>query len=220
MTISKPDLNQLLGVSPEVRSTVSVPINLSDGRTVDSSIFSFSGLRDGREHFAVKLGVPATDSPLVRLHSECVTGDVLGSARCDCGPQLNEGLHRLYEEGGYLLYLRQEGRGIGLYRKLEAYLLQDNAHDTFSANRALGRDDDERNYGVAADMLHALKIHRIRLLSNNPDKRDQLTGFGIKVDDQVRTGVFVNKHNRKYLEAKACQRLHTIDIPLPLKVFQ
>lgn len=197
---------------PCVRTIVRVPLALSNSRTVNSEIISFHGLRDGREHFAVKLGEPDRTSPLVRLHSECVTGDVFGSARCDCGPQLNEALHKLHERGGYLLYLRQEGRGIGLYRKLDAYLLQERGYDTFAANRAIGREDDERDYGGAADMLAALGIKRITLLSNNPDKRGQLEREGIKVDSQERTGVFVARHNRRYLEAKVRHSNHTIEL--------
>lgn len=196
----------------QVRTAVKVPLVLSSGETVSSEIISFTDLSDGKEHFAVKLGNPDIDSPLIRLHSECVTGDVFGSARCDCGPQLNEALESLHRLGGYLLYLRQEGRGIGLYRKLEAYGLQDKGYDTYAANRELGHDDDEREYGVAADMLKALDIERVTLLSNNPDKRAQLVAAGIKVDSQVPTGVFLSESNRKYLEAKVLHSNHTIDI--------
>jgi GTP cyclohydrolase II len=200
------------GGGPCIRTVVRVPLILSDRRMVSSEIISFNGLPDDREHFAVKLGSPESVAPLVRLHSECVTGDVLGSARCDCGPQLNEALHRLSETGGYLLYLRQEGRGIGLYPKLDAYLLQENGVDTFAANRALGRGDDERDYGAAVGMLNALGVTRITLLSNNPDKRQQLTAAGIDVVAQVPTGVFVAPHNRRYLEAKVRHSRHTIDL--------
>jgi GTP cyclohydrolase II len=143
-----------------------------------------------------------------------MTGDVLSSARCDCGSQLREALVRLYDTGGYLLYLRQEGRGIGLYRKLEAYLLQENEYDTYSANRALGHGDDERDYSVAVEMLQALWINRVNLLSNNPDKRAQLLNAGITVDSIIPTGVFLNPHNRQYLETKVCQTHHTIDLPV------
>jgi GTP cyclohydrolase II len=197
---------------PSIRTTVRVPLHLADGRSVPSEIISFHGLRDGREHFAVRLGRPAGDMPLVRMHSECVTGDVFGSARCDCGPQLNEALERLSLTGGVLLYLRQEGRGIGLYNKLDAYLLQEGNHDTYAANRAVGRGDDERDYGAAADMLMALGMPRISLLSNNPDKRDQLVSHGIDVARLVPTGVFVGEHNRRYLEAKVVHTRHTIDL--------
>src|ERR1700751_3611570 len=106
---------------PRVRTSAQLPIILGNGREAHGTIYSFTPLSDRREHFALKFGQPDAAAPLVRLHSECVTGDILGSARCDCGPQLAESLRRLDEEGGYLLYLRQEGRGIGLYEKLEAY---------------------------------------------------------------------------------------------------
>jgi GTP cyclohydrolase II len=196
-----------------VRAVVDLPMTLPDRRTIPSQVMSFSGLNDEGEHFALKLGTPDPISPLVRLHSECVTGDVFGSARCDCGPQLNEAIRRLSDSGGYLLYLRQEGRGIGLYQKLDAYRLQDSGHDTYTANRALGRRDDERSYEVAAAMLHALSVSRIRLLSNNPDKRVQLESFGIVVDALLPTGVFVAEHNRHYLEAKVKHTKHTIILP-------
>ncbi len=194
-----------------VRTTVQLPLVLKDGSTVLAELTSFCGLRDGLEHFALKLGQPS-GVPLVRVHSECLTGDVLGSARCDCGPQLHEALLRLDRVGGYLLYMRQEGRGIGLYTKLDAYRLQDMNLDTYAANRALGRADDERDYGAAADMLVALGLNRITLLSNNPDKRIQLIAAGIAVDAMLPTGVFVGGHNRSYLEAKVSQARHTIDL--------
>ncbi len=192
-----------------VRSIVCVPLNLVTGETIQSEVISFHGHQDDREHFAVKLG-PRNAVPMVRIHSECITGDVLGSARCDCGPQLTESLQLVHEYGGYVLYLRQEGRGIGLYGKLEAYLLQDEGHDTYLANRLLGFKDDERRYDVAAEMLKALQVHSIRLLSNNPDKRSQLTSAGIDVIDQVPTGVFLTPHNRRYLQAKVDSTSHQI----------
>jgi GTP cyclohydrolase II len=198
--------------APRIRTVAQLPIELRDGRQVRAEIVSFDGLRDGKEHFALKLGNPSPDAPLVRLHSECMTGDVFGSARCDCGPQLQEALSLMDERGGYLLYLRQEGRGIGLYRKLEAYRLQEEGHDTYAANRALGHHDDERNYGVAVDMLNALGIKRIVLLSNNPDKRKQLEAAGIAVASMEPTGVFVGAHNRRYLEAKVRHTGHAIDL--------
>ena len=199
-------------VVPRIRTVAQLPLLLADGREARAEIFSFDGLRDSQEHFALKLGTPSTECPLVRLHSECVTGDVLGSARCDCGPQLQEAIRRLHEQGGYLLYLRQEGRGIGLYRKLDAYRLQELGHDTYAANRALGHRDDERDYGAAADMLMALGIRCVTLLSNNPDKRIQLEAAGVVVDATKPTGVFVGTHNRKYLEAKVRYTGHAIQL--------
>lgn len=195
-----------------VRTVVDVPIQIGPDSTVTAQFITFDGLRDGREHFAVRFGAPEGEAPLVRLHSECLTGDVFGSARCDCGPQLHDAIHRLSELGGYLLYLRQEGRGIGLIAKLDAYRLQDQGMDTFAANRALGHADDERDYRVAADMLEALGVAQIKLLTNNPDKRRQLEVAGIKVAEMVPTGVFLGAHNRSYLEAKVKHSGHILDL--------
>jgi len=155
---------------------------------------------------------PADDVPLVRLHSECLTGDVLGSQRCDCGPQLREAVERISESGGYLLYLRQEGRGIGLYNKLDAYALQDSGLDTYEANTALGFGKDERDYTVAAQMLLALGIDDIDLLTNNPDKGAQLEAAGIRVNRQVPTRLHLSPGNGRYLAAKAW-RGHRFEVP-------
>jgi GTP cyclohydrolase II len=152
----------------------------------------------------------------VRLHSECLTGDVLGSQRCDCGPQLREAVERIAAVGGYLLYLRQEGRGIGLYNKLDAYALQDAGLDTYQANVALGFGEDDRDYSVAAEMLVALGVHRIDLLTNNPDKVAQLRAAGIAVDGWVPTAVHRTPANAPYLAAKASHghdRLGDADSP-------
>jgi GTP cyclohydrolase II len=150
----------------------------------------------------------------VRLHSECLTGDVLGSRRCDCGPQLRESVERLEVDGGYLLYLRQEGRGIGLYAKLDAYVLQDAGLDTYEANEALGYPADARDYTVAAQMLLALGERRVRLLSNNPDKAVQLDAYGVTVAERVRTGVHLSEANARYLKAKRDHTAHTLDLDL------
>ena len=153
--------------------------------------------------------------PLIRPHSECLTGDVFGSQRCDCGPQLREAVERIADAGGYLLYLRQEGRGIGLYSKLEAYALQDTGVDTYEANLALGHAEDERSYVAAAQMLHALHVSRVALLSNNPDKARQLRSCGVTVVAQVPTGVHVCPANVRYLETKVRRGEHTLDLPRP-----
>ncbi|MFJ2233056.1 GTP cyclohydrolase II [Streptomyces sp. NPDC087859] len=195
------------------RSRVRVPLRFGDGYSVDSELVTFHGLADGQEHVAVVLGDPAPGSvPLVRLHSECLTGDVFGSARCDCGPQLREAVERIAERGGVLLYLRQEGRGIGLYNKLDAYALQDQGLDTYAANTALGLPEDDRDYTAAAQMLRSLGIGSLDLLSNNPDKAGQLRDLGIDVHDRVPTGVFTTAHNVRYLRAKVLQTQHTLPL--------
>jgi GTP cyclohydrolase II len=185
-----------------IRTQVRVPLRLPDGYATTTVVTSFSGLVDGREHLALKLGDP-TAVPLVRPHSECLTGDVFGSQRCDCGPQLREAIERIDRAGGYLLYLRQEGRGIGLYEKLDAYTLQDTGLDTYEANLALGHAPDERDYTVAAQMLRALGVSTVSLLSNNPDKAGQLSRLGVTVAARVPTGVHWSDANAGYLATKA-----------------
>ncbi|SDP51998.1 GTP cyclohydrolase II [Streptomyces sp. cf386] len=195
------------------RARVRVPLRFHDGYRVDTELVTFHGLADGLEHLAVVIGDPAPGTtPLVRLHSECLTGDVFGSARCDCGPQLREAVERIAERGGVLLYLRQEGRGIGLYNKLDAYALQDQGLDTYAANAALGLPEDARDYTAAAQMLTALGIGELDLLSNNPDKADQLRDLGIEVRDRVPTGVFATPDNVRYLRAKVLQTQHTLPL--------
>jgi GTP cyclohydrolase II len=161
------------------------------------------------DHVAVRFPGPSVEPggvPLVRIHSECLTGDVFASLRCDCGPQLQESVAMFGEQGGYLLYLRQEGRGIGLVAKLRAYQLQsEQGLDTFEANRALGYRDDHRDYGIAAQMLQALQVERVRLLTNNPDKAAGLERHGIEVDAVLPTRRHENPHNHRYLHAKRKQ---------------
>jgi GTP cyclohydrolase II len=192
-----------------IRARVDLPLTLVDGSVAVAEVITFDGLVDGREHLAVGLGCRGP-SPLVRVHSECLTGDVLGSRRCDCGPQLDEALVHLSATGGYVLYLRQEGRGIGLYDKLDAYLLQDLGLDTYDANVALGHLPDERDYTVAAQMLAALGVGSVTLLSNNPDKVRQLRRLGVTVRATVPTGVHVNDTNLGYLRAKADRGAHRL----------
>jgi GTP cyclohydrolase II len=194
-----------------VRTSVRVPLRFGDGFTTTAETVTFHGLADHAEHIALVFGDPRTNpAPLVRMHSECLTGDVFGSARCDCGPQLREAVEKLSAEGGVLLYLRQEGRGIGLYNKLDAYALQDHGLDTYQANSALGLPEDGRDYTAAAQMLTALGIDSIALLSNNPDKADQLRAHGITVHHHVPTGVFATPSNISYLRAKVEHTGHTI----------
>ncbi|KUL31521.1 GTP cyclohydrolase II [Actinoplanes awajinensis] len=196
-----------------IRTRVTVPLEFPDGYQTSAEVFTFIGLADGREHLALGLGDwKNSDNPLVRPHSECLTGDVFGSQRCDCGPQLREAAERITEAGGILLYLRQEGRGIGLYAKLDAYALQDTGLDTYQANLALGHAEDERDYTAAAQMLQALDVDRIRLLSNNPDKAGQLNHLGVDVTEQIRTGVHLSTANARYLATKRDHTAHTIDL--------
>jgi GTP cyclohydrolase II len=208
--------------SATVRTQVSVPLRFPDGYTASACVSSFNGLVDGREHLALALGdwsgaiarsAAGGPAPLVRPHSECLTGDVFGSQRCDCGPQLREAVERVASAGGFVLYLRQEGRGIGLYSKLEAYALQDAGLDTYEANLALGHDEDERDYTVAVQMLRALGVPRVALLSNNPDKAEQLDRLGVAVTERVPTEVHLSAANADYLAAKARRAAHTLQVP-------
>ncbi|MBN2118928.1 MAG: GTP cyclohydrolase II [Anaerolineales bacterium] len=176
-------------------------------------IVAFENNRDGKEHVAITKGdvIGASDVP-VRLHSECLTGDVMGSLRCDCRDQLEAALKKIGQlEKGMVLYLRQEGRGIGLINKIRAYSLQDQGLDTVEANLALGFRDDERDYAVAAHMLMSLKIKSVQLMTNNPKKIDQLMSYGIKVIGRVPHIMEPNDHNRFYLETKAIKSGHMID---------
>jgi GTP cyclohydrolase II len=188
-----------------------MPLRFPDGYGTTARVHTFSGLVDGGEHVALALG-PTSTLPLVRVHSECLTGDVFGSERCDCGGQLREAVERIATAGGYLLYLRQEGRGIGLSDKIDAYALQDEGLDTYEANVALGHAEDERDYTVAAQMLHALVAPRLQLLTNNVDKAIQLTRHSITVVERVPTAVHRSAANAGYLATKARRGAHTIDL--------
>jgi GTP cyclohydrolase II len=194
-----------------IRRRIRMPLRLADGYSTTATVVSFTGLTDAQQHVALELGRPAgARLPLVRLHSECLTGDVFGSQRCDCGPQLREAVERITKHGGYVLYLRQEGRGIGLYDKLDAYALQDGGLDTYDANLALGHRADERDYTSAAQMLHALGASRIALLSNNPDKGAQLARLGIAIARQVPTALHLTGTNAAYLATKAGRGGHDL----------
>lgn len=190
-----------------VRRRVTIPLNEGP-----ADFITFGGLQDSGEHIAIEFaGETRATTPLVRVHSECLTGDVFGSGKCDCGEQLREAMVEIRREGGVLVYLRQEGRGIGLYNKLDAYALQQRGFDTYESNRLLGFRDDLRSYDVAAQILVALGKTRVRLLSNNPDKAAQLASRGVTVTDLVPTGVFLKKSNENYLRAKASKTGHKID---------
>jgi GTP cyclohydrolase II len=166
---------------------------------------------DGEEHVALVVGAFAGKPPLVRLHSECLTGDVFGSLKCDCGPQLKEALRLIAAAGGgVLLYLRQEGRGIGIANKIRAYALQDRGFDTVDANLRLGFADDERGYEQAAAILRALGIREVRLLTNNPAKVEGLEQAGIAVAERVGHHMPANPHNADYLETKRSKSGHIL----------
>ena len=187
--------------SPSVELVSRARLPLDD--LPDTQIVAFRASDDGQDHVALVIGAFAGQPPLVRLHSECLTGDVFGSLKCDCGPQLKEALRIIGEAGGgILLYLRQEGRGIGLANKLRAYALQDRGLDTVDANRRLGFADDERDYAHAAAMLRALGVEQVRLLTNNPAKVAGLESAGIKVAERVPHHMPVNPHNADYLATK------------------
>jgi GTP cyclohydrolase II len=155
--------------------------------------------------------ISKSKTPLVRIHSECITGDVFSSDRCDCGEQLQESLFKIKKEGGILIYLRQEGRGIGFYNKIDAYKLQDKGYNTYEANQHLNLPLDSRDYTCAAQILKALGVYKIRLLTNNPDKIQQLENNGIQVCNKISTGVFLTNKNKRYLEAKVTCTKHAID---------
>ncbi len=198
---------------PKRRVSVRSEVDIALDCGAAASFITFDGLASDTPHFALRFGPPGLqDVPLVRMHSECVTGDVFGSLRCDCGSQLKAAITNLKEVGGMLLYLRQEGRGIGLVAKLDAYRLQNRGLDTYAANRALSLPEDARDYGCAAEMLMALGSPRIRLMTNNPDKVGQLRRAGIDVVERVSTPTFVTPFNRPYLIAKQQQTGHALTL--------
>ena len=166
----------------------------------------------GEEHYAIEIGSPPRDKPvLARLHSACFTGDVLGSLKCDCGPQLHAALSRMNDEGaGVLLYLNQEGRGIGLANKMRAYSLQDQGFDTVEANHRLGFEDDERDFRIGARLLRRLGFSQVRLLTNNPAKVRMLESCGIEVTERVPLKVGQSRHNSAYLATKAAKSGHLL----------
>lgn len=175
----------------------------------DTTVVAFRPRDGGDEHLALIIGNPGPE-PLIRLHSACLTGDVLGSLKCDCGPQLRAAVERIAAEGGILLYLQQEGRGIGLLNKLRAYQLQDQGFDTVDANLRLGFEEDERDFDLAGAMLKQLGVSRVRLLSNNPAKARALEEQGIAVADLVPHSFGENPHNRHYLDTKRDRQGHKL----------
>ena len=181
----------------------------------DFKIIAFECDLDGLTHIALVKGEISPDEPvLVRVHSECMTGDIFGSRRCDCGDQLHKAMEQIETEGrGVILYLRQEGRGIGLVNKLKAYELQRHGLDTVEANIKLGFKDDLRDYGIGAQMLYSLGVRKMRLLTNNPKKIVGLEGYGLSIVEQVPIEVPPNDHNRCYLECKKLKMGHLLHIP-------
>ena len=169
--------------------------------------------RDGREHLVISQGnLRDQEGVLVRVHSECLTSEVFGSLKCDCKAQLDLALSRVADEGqGCVIYLRQEGRGIGLGNKIRAYALQEQGVDTVDANRMLGLEDDLRTYEAAAEMLNALGVKSVRLMTNNPEKIQGLSELGIRIEQRVHTIAGINQVNRGYLETKVRRMSHLIN---------
>lgn len=188
-------------------ASAALPSSLGDD---DMRVHAFRSLLDGSEHLAM-VKRPHAATPLVRIHSECLTGDALGSRRCDCGQQLQESIRQISECGGVLVYLRgQEGRGIGLANKIRAYALQDEGHDTVEANVALGFAADARDYAVAAQILRALGVSQVELLSNNPAKAESLERYGVRVEKRQPLLVPPNPFNLRYLATKREKFGHTV----------
>lgn len=186
--------------------TISLPTDFGDFDCHLYRVFT-----DGSHHLALSRGEIDPEKPiLVRVHSECLTGDVFQSKRCDCGGQLAAALERLSNEGGVLLYLRQEGRGIGLPAKIHAYKLQEEGLDTIEANEKLGFGSDLRDYGMGAQILHDLGVRKIRLMTNNPKKVVGLEGYGLEIVEQMPISLPSNPHNHKYLETKRTRMGHTL----------
>lgn len=178
----------------------------------DFALHAYRQVNTGDTHLAlVKGSWKEGDAVMVRVHSSCLTGDIFGSCRCDCGPQLHRALEMVDEEGqGVVLYMNQEGRGIGLENKLKAYKLQEEGYDTVEANQKLGFQADQRDYGVGAQILRDLNVTKLRLISNNPNKRAGLMGYGLEIVDKIPIEIVPNKHNHSYLQTKRDKFGHAI----------
>ena len=178
----------------------------------DFKMKAYKQTTNNQLHLAIYKGEwEANDEILVRVHSSCMTGDIFGSCRCDCGPQLEQALTQIEKEGkGVLVYMNQEGRGIGLLNKLKAYELQEKGRDTVEANTELGFNADDRDYGVGAQILRAMNVSKVKLLSNNPKKRVGLMGYGIEIVESVAIEIASNKHNKLYLKAKRDKMGHSL----------
>lgn len=180
----------------------------------DFELYAYKQKTTGQEHLALVKGTWNENEPiLVRVHSSCITGDIFGSCRCDCGPQLHKAMEMINKEGkGVIVYMNQEGRGIGLLSKLQAYKLQEQGKDTVEANEALGFKPDQRDYGVGAQILRDLKVKKMKLMTNNPTKRAGLIGYGLEICDIVAIEIKSNKHNELYLKTKRDKMGHTLKI--------
>ncbi|WP_117236159.1 GTP cyclohydrolase II [Vibrio maerlii] len=195
----------------EVRARVDLKVGSKSH--IDAEILSFHGLKTDKEHIALIFKQADTqDIPLVRMHSECLTGDVFHSSRCDCGEQLDETIELMGKKGGIILYLRQEGRGIGLYNKIDAYKLQSAGMNTYEANNHLGFGDDLRDFTEAAEMLKALGIEKVRLITNNPKKIRELQQHGIELVESLNTSAHIKDGNESYLKAKVSHGKHDLDL--------
>ncbi|RRN77135.1 GTP cyclohydrolase II, partial [Pseudoxanthomonas sp. SGD-10] len=192
-----------------IKKEVSVKLPTEYG---DFEMVAFTQVNTGENHLALVKGSWEANEPvLVRVHSSCVTGDIFGSCRCDCGPQLHSAMKMIEKEGkGLIVYMNQEGRGIGLINKLKGYNLQETGLDTYEANIALGFKMDERDYGVGAQIIRSLGVRKMRLMTNNPTKRAGLIGYGLEVVENVPIEIPFNAHNERYLRAKRDKMGHTI----------
>lgn len=204
--------NKTPEATAQVNDVVSARLPTRHG---EFALHYYTNTLEKKEHLALVMGdVAQGEDILVRVHSECLTGDVFGSMRCDCGDQLDKALSMIGREGkGALIYLRQEGRGIGLLKKLQAYNLQDTGLDTVEANLQLGHREDERDYAIAAAILNALEIKSIRLITNNPIKLEELRALGIQISDRVALEIAANTENAGYLRTKAEKMQHWLSVP-------
>jgi len=205
------DVDQVAGYSPpedlQLLASAPLPLDVDEG----SRIFVFREDVGGLHHVALQLGrLEADEIPLVRLHSECLTGDAFFSQKCDCGAQLDEAKRLIARDGGYLIYLREEGRKIGLVNKIRAYALQNRGLDTLDANLHIGFGADERDYLTAAEMLRQLGVSRVRLLTNNPDKAAALEAAGIAVHERLPLRTGRSRHNEAYLKTKRDRSGHQL----------
>ena len=206
-------IEDLIAYRLETESLISKEVSVKLPTTFGNfDLIAYKQLTNGLDHLALVKGTWEKEEPiLVRVHSSCLTGDIFGSCRCDCGPQLHAAMEQIEKEGkGVILYMNQEGRGIGLLNKLKAYKLQEDGRDTVEANLELGFNADERDYGVGAQILRDLGIHKMKLMTNNPTKRAGLIGYGLEVIENVPIQIKSNVHNELYLATKRDKMGHTL----------